>query len=43
MLSVPHGLRFRMAFDPMTTSLVLRIFVRAVGEGSATHFAVVGI
>lgn len=31
-LSVPHGLRFRMAFDPRMTSLVRRIFVRAVSS-----------
>jgi len=29
-LPVPHGLRFRMAFGPTMTSLVLLIFVRAV-------------
>ncbi|MEP6654227.1 MAG: transposase zinc-binding domain-containing protein, partial [Myxococcales bacterium] len=31
-LSVPHGLRFRMAFDPTTTSLVLRIFVQVISS-----------
>ncbi len=31
-LSAPYQLRFRMAFDPSTTSLVLRIFVGAISS-----------
>jgi hypothetical protein len=42
-LSVPYELRFRMAFDPSTTSLVLRIFVGAISSWMRRRARVLGI